>query len=49
MTQSANLYPSIDPESQLDVALEQGYTDMNAGRTRNAAQVFADIRKDYNL
>ena len=29
--------------------LEKGYADMQAGRTRTAKSVFADIRKDYNL
>ena len=28
---------------------EKGYADMQAGRTRTAKSVFADIRKDYNL
>ncbi|WP_314056508.1 type II toxin-antitoxin system RelB/DinJ family antitoxin [Shuttleworthella satelles] len=33
----------------LDVELEKGYADMQAGRTKPAAQVFADIRRDYNV
>ena len=33
----------------LDVELEKGYADMQAGRTKSAAQVFADIRRDYNV
>ncbi len=33
----------------LDAELEKGYADMAAGRTKPAAQVFADIRKDYNV
>ena len=36
-------------ESQLDQELEKGYADMQAGRTRSAKSVFADIRKDYSL
>ncbi len=33
----------------LDVELKKGYADMQAGRARSAAQVFADIRRDYNV
>ena len=33
----------------LDMELEKGYADMQAGRTRSAKSVFADLRKDYNL
>ena len=33
----------------LDMELEKGYADMQAGRTKPAAQVFADIRRDYNV
>lgn len=33
----------------LDAELEKGYADMVAGRTKPATQVFADIRKDYNI
>lgn len=33
--------------TQLDAALEKGYADMLAGRTRPAADVFSDIRRDY--
>ena len=33
----------------LDTELEKGYADMVAGRTKPASQVFADIRKDYNI
>ncbi len=33
----------------LDAELEKGYADMVSGRTKPAAQVFADIRKDYNI
>ncbi len=36
-------------ESQLNAALEKGYADMKEGRTLSAAQVFAEIRKDYQL
>ena len=33
----------------LDVELEKGYADMQAERTKPAAQAFADIRRDYNV
>ena len=33
----------------VDMELEKGYADMQAGRTKSAAQVFADIRRDYNV
>mgnify|MGYP007000004850 CR=1 FL=1 len=33
----------------LDMELEKGYADMQAGRTKNAKKAFADIRKDYGL
>lgn len=33
-------------EEQLNVALEKGYTDMEAGHTKPANTVFADIRED---
>lgn len=36
-------------ESKFNDELENGYADMQAGRTRNVDEVFADIRKDYNL
>lgn len=48
---------SLPPARQLDVSkmsvselseeLEKGYADMQAGRTKSAKAVFADIRKDY--
>ena len=31
----------------LDMELEKGYADMQAGRTKSAAQVFTDIRRDF--
>ena len=34
-------------EEEMNAELEKGYTDMVAGRTKPAKQVFADIRKDY--
>ena len=55
---SANLYARIEPDvkeqaeeilATLDIELEKGYADMQAGRTKSAAQVFADIRRDYNV
>ena len=33
----------------MNAELEKGYADMQAGRTRSAKSVFADIRKDYNF
>ena len=33
----------------LDMELEKGYVDMQAGRIKSADQVFADIRRDYNV
>lgn len=36
-------------EAELNAELEKGYADINAGRTKEANAVFADIRKDYNL
>ena len=36
-------------EAELNAELEKGYADMQAGRTRSAKSVFADIRKDYSL
>ena len=48
--------PSLKPiemsalsEVQLDAELEKGYADIQAGRTKPAKKVFADIRKDYGL
>lgn len=36
-------------EVELNAELEKGYTDMIAGRTKTARQVFTDIRKDYGI
>lgn len=36
-------------EKQFHAELEKGYADMKAGRTKDARQAFADIRKDYGL
>lgn len=36
-------------ETELNEELEKGYSDIKAGRTREASAVFEDIRKDYNL
>lgn len=36
-------------EEQLNKELEKGYADMLAGRTKPAKEVFASIRKDYNI
>lgn len=35
-------------KAELNVELEKGYADIEAGRTRDASAVFADIRKDFN-
>ena len=36
-------------QTELDVELEKGFADMEAGRTKPARQAFADIRKDYGI
>ncbi len=36
-------------DEELNLELEKGYADMQAGKTKSAKKVFADIRKDYNL
>lgn len=36
-------------EEGVNRELQKGYDDMLAGRTRDAKQVFADIRRDYGL
>ncbi len=36
-------------DTELDAELEKGYADVQAGRTKPASEVFASIRKDYNL
>lgn len=36
-------------QAELDVELEKGFADMEAGRTKSARQAFADIRKDYGI
>ena len=36
-------------EVELDAVLEKGYADVKAGRTRDARDVFEDIRKDYGV
>ncbi|MBQ8185831.1 MAG: type II toxin-antitoxin system RelB/DinJ family antitoxin [Clostridia bacterium] len=36
-------------EEQLDEELEKGISDIEMGRTRSVDEVFADIRKDYDL
>ena len=40
---------NLKTESHFNDELEKGYADMQAGRTKNINEVFADIRKDYNL
>lgn len=36
-------------EEELNAELEKGYADMMAGKTKPAKEVFADIRKDYDI
>ncbi len=36
-------------ETELNEELERGYADMQLRLTKDAKQVFADIRKGYNL
>ncbi len=36
-------------EAEINAELEKGYEDVKAGRTRASSDVFADVRKDYNL
>lgn len=36
-------------QEQLDAELEKGYTDLKSQRTRPAADVFSDIRKEYGV
>ncbi len=36
-------------DAEMNMEIEKGYVDMEAGRTRVASDVFADIRRDYDL
>lgn len=36
-------------DAEINMELEKGYADMEAGHTRAASDVFADIRRDYGL
>ncbi len=36
-------------EAEVNQELEKGYSDFIQGKTKPAAQVFSDIRKDYGL
>ena len=40
---------SLMTSEQLNAELEKGYADMKAGRTIPAAEVCADIRKEYGV
>ncbi len=40
---------SMLSKEELHAELEKGYADMEAGRTKDAKTVFADIHKDYGL
>ena len=39
----------IMDEAVINAELEKGYTDMKKGRVRMKEDVFADLKKDYNL
>ena len=41
--------PKEEQNARMDMELEKGYCDMLEGRVRPAADVFSDIRKEYNL
>ena len=48
--------PSLRPvdihtlsETEFNEELEKGYSDMQAGRVKNAKKAFADIRNDYGI
>ena len=36
-------------KKELDMEIQKGYDDMVAGKAKSAIQVFAEIRKDYNI
>lgn len=36
-------------QEQLDAELEKGYADISSGHSRDAHNVFADIRRDYGV
>ena len=36
-------------ETEFNEELEKGYSDMQAGRTKNEKKAFADIRNDYGI
>lgn len=36
-------------DAEMNMEIEKGYVDMEAGRTRVASDVFTDIRRDYDL
>ena len=36
-------------EEELNRELEKGYADIEAGRTRSAREVFAELRREYGL
>ncbi len=40
---------SVATQEEIDMELEKGYCNMLEGRVRPAADVFSDIRKEYNL
>ena len=40
---------SVLSEEELNEELEKGYSDVQAGRTKNAKTAFDNIHKDYQL
>ena len=43
------LMPFLMSDAEFDEELEKGYSDMQAGRTKNEKKAFADIRNDYGI
>ncbi len=42
-------WDSVRNRSEINSAIREGLTDINAGRTRPAADVVEDIRRRYNV
>ena len=40
---------SVEEEASLNEAVREGLEDMAAGRTRPAREVFAEMRRKYNI
>ena len=47
--ENANNFQDARPVDISRMELEKGYADIQARRTKSATQVFADIRRDYNV